>query len=341
MLVGGLLDRIALRTFASVAAFGLMLACLLMSLANNLVLLALSFYLLRLFGQGLLPHTGITTMARYFDTNRGKAISIAGSGVPLGEIVLPIIAVALIAAMGWQITWRIFAVTVPFIYVPLMWWLLKCGKANNYSIPIANISPHVSGRRKMLEDQRFWFALPALLAGPFIITGIFIHQGYIAEDKQWSQVLFASCFVIYGFVHWGSSIVGGVLVDRWTATRLYHFFLVPMLIGLFATAILSGPVAAIVLMISLGITLGTSIPVFGSLWAEVYGTERLGAIRSLVSSLGVLSSSLSPALFGIFIDSGMSANTLLGSMGLYALVASLLTIASYKHTNPVAEPTVT
>src|SRR5690606_40098761 len=68
---------------------GLTAACLVLGAVQSVALLFIGFFLVRLCGQGLLPHTAQTTMARYFDDHRGKALSISASGVPLGEVVLP------------------------------------------------------------------------------------------------------------------------------------------------------------------------------------------------------------------------------------------------------------
>ncbi|MCH8531811.1 MAG: MFS transporter [Saccharospirillum sp.] len=89
MAIGGLIDRVSVRLFATVVACGLILAALLMWQVNSLFSLVIALFLLRFCGQGLLPHTAITTMGRYFSLNRGKAISLAVNGVPLGEMILP------------------------------------------------------------------------------------------------------------------------------------------------------------------------------------------------------------------------------------------------------------
>jgi len=84
--LGGLIDKIALRTYALAVAAGLCLACVLLSMADAIPLLFIGLCLLRLFGQSLLPHTSVTTMARHFDVSRGKAISVAMIGVPSGFV---------------------------------------------------------------------------------------------------------------------------------------------------------------------------------------------------------------------------------------------------------------
>ena len=59
---GALIDRVPLKTYVILVASGLCAAALVMANVSNIWLLALGFFGLRLFGQALLPHTGITTI---------------------------------------------------------------------------------------------------------------------------------------------------------------------------------------------------------------------------------------------------------------------------------------
>lgn len=336
MAFGGMIDRWPLRRFATLAALGLTAACLTLGAAHNLVLLFIGFFLVRLCGQGLLPHTAQTTMARYFDNHRGKALSISASGVPVGEVVLPLLAVALIAAVGWRESWWILALSVPFIYLPLIYGLLHKAPINANEAPLNSPKAHHTtsqGRREMLRDYRFWLALPTVVSGPFILTGIFIHQGFIVAQKHWDPLWLASCFVVYGIVHWVSSMIAGVLVDRFTARRLLPVIILPLAGALLSLALLEGAWVALLFMTLLGINIGISSPVTGALWAEVYGTGKLGSIRSLMTSLSMIATSASPILFGLLIDDGIGVNLLFGAAGGGVILAGILVLFSYPRFN--------
>src|SRR5690606_10084137 len=125
--LGGMIDRVKLRNYALLVACGLFAAMLLMSQVQSLLLLLIAFYLLRLFGQALLPHTGITTMARAFTANRGIAVSLATSAVPFGEVILPASAVSLIALLGWQHSFLLLSFTVPLLLIPLLLFCVERG----------------------------------------------------------------------------------------------------------------------------------------------------------------------------------------------------------------------
>ena len=61
----------------------------LLSSADTLHILFLSLLGLRLFGQSMISHIAVTAMARWFSKKRGRALSIALMGHPIGEAILP------------------------------------------------------------------------------------------------------------------------------------------------------------------------------------------------------------------------------------------------------------
>ena len=334
---GGLIDKMSLRRFSMLISLGLAVGMLVMSQASGLLTLLLGFFLMRLFGQSLLPHTGMTTMSRYFDNGRGKAISVAMSGVPVGEIILPVMAVMMIALVGWQYTFMLLAAAVVVILLPTLLWLLSVSGLNinkqSVEAPAADknlvTNQRDGGRTEVLTDYRFWLALPGLLANPFMITGVFIHQNFLIESKGWDMSWLATCFIVYGAVHWLSSLVSGVVVDRVRSTILLLFPLLPLLASLLVAAFMTGAMSALLMMALLGMSAGSSPPVTGWLWPQIYGTRKLGSIRSMNMAVMVLGTSISPVLFGYFIDTGITEAGLFGACAVYIAVSLLLMMFSY------------
>ncbi|MEX1057107.1 MAG: MFS transporter, partial [Natronospirillum sp.] len=334
--LGGAIDRWPLRWFIVVVSMGLFAAALLLATTSNIVMLILAMFLLRFCGQALMPHTAMTTMARFFSNNRGKAISVANNGVPLGEMILPLTVVSLIAWVGWQHSWYWLAMSIPLVYIPLAWWLLSRARAPEKA-PAPDVNaiskdadPRNNGnRRTVLRDPRFWRALPLLLLPPFAVTGIFIQSGFIITERGWPPTLLASAFVVYGAVHWATSMWVGSLVDRLTAARLLSAIAVPFIAAFTTGALVGAPWGAWVMMTSLGAGIGIAGPITNALWAEIYGTRHLGSIRSLTTSLMVMSTAAAPVLLGAFIDLGVTLGGFFGSLLVYAVVSGLLSWRAY------------
>ena len=335
MAIGGAVDKLSIRLFVTFIALGLTIASLLMWQMNSLPGLVVALFMLRFFGQGLMPHTAMTSMGRYFSVNRGKSISIANTGVPLGEMVLPSLLVLVIALVGWQNSWLVVACLIVGLYLPTAHWLLS--RAGPSEVERLGIGKRLrpddvpdGSRRTVLKDKRFWLALPLLLAPGFIVTGIFIQQAFILTEKGWSTALFATSFIVYGGVHWLSSLATGTLVDRYSATRLLTFLGIPLFVGLVMAGTFEGNWVVFLMMTLLGTGIGMTGTIMNALWAEIYGTTHLGAIRSLITALGVMSTAASPALLGLMIDAGITASVLLWSMAAYVLVALVLARQSFR-----------
>ena len=66
----------------------------------------------------------------------------------------------------------------------------------------------------------------------------------------------------------------------------------------------------------------------GSIWAEYYGTNNLGAIRSLVIAFTVAASALGPGVTGWLIDVDIDIETQCVAMAVYLVVVSAIFISS-------------
>jgi MFS family permease len=163
-----------------------------------------------------------------------------------------------------------------------------------------------------------------VLAPAFVGTAIFFHQVYLTELRGWPLELFASAFVVMSATTAAFALLGGLLIDRFSAVRLLPLFLLPLALSCFAAAWLTAPWAIFVFMALLGISYGFSSTLEGAMWPEIYGTDHLGSIRSVVVAAMVLSSALGPGVTGYLIDIGVDYSLQLASMGAYALTVTVL-----------------
>ena len=75
-------------------------------------------------------------------------------------------------------------------------------------------------------------------------------------------------------------------------------------------------------MAGLGLSNGLTENMSNSLWAEMYGTDNLGSIRSLSVTLQVFSTAVAPALIGALIDIGIRLETQLIVLSLYVFICA-------------------
>lgn len=327
---GRLIDRLSLPLFAAGVLALLGSTCLLMGAAWDAAVLVLALFGLRLFGQGLASHSAVVAMGRYFEAQRGRALSIATLGHTLGEATLPAVVVAALALADWQMLWR-GAGLLLFALVPLALLLLKGQRARDESFRLQRAAaagtPGTVVDRTLgfaLRDRGLWLRLPALLASPFVGTGLIFHQVHLAATKGWPLGLMAGAFTAFAACSLATLLSAGPVVDRLGARRLVPLFLAPLALGCLALAAGDAPVVAGLFMGLLGVTTGASAVLLGALWAELYGVAHLGAIRAFAQSAMVFSTGLAPGLMGLLIDHGIAMETIAIGSALYCLAASTL-----------------
>ena len=309
--LGRLIDRMDLRLYTLLICLGSVLSCFVIASVNSAFMLAVAFYLLRLMGQGLMNHTAVTSMGRYFTKQRGTAIGIITFGSTLGLAVYPIIGVTLIGMYGWSGSWLIMAVITSITLIPLIFWLLKGQKVRHRNYLFTRdakkpsfISENHYSVRAMLTELRFYMIAPALLTSPFLLTGLLFHQVSLVQSKNWSMSVFASGFIGLATASFLTSLLLGPLIDKWRATNLLPFILSPLALALIVLNYFEAEFFGFIYLILLGICFGTTFTISGAIWPELYGTKNLGAIKSLIKAIMVAASAFSPWVFGLLFDAG-------------------------------------
>ncbi len=313
--IGRLIDKIDLRYFTLGSCLLLIGACFILSFSNGIISLCAALFALRLSGQGLMTHIYSTAMGRYFDKDRGKAISVAALGHPLGEALLPSIVILLISIIGWRETWLAFGVFNGLLLLPFIFWLLKGQKERHLKLTTEALFHEKSLIKswtisEVIRDVRFYAFLGAILAPAFLLTGVFFHQAHLADEKNWSMSWIATSFTAFAVSSVLTMIGSGVLIDRIGAARTLIIMPIPLVVAMAIIAYTDQLFAAPLLMIASGLCVGMVFTSGAALWPEIYGEKYLGSIRALVTALIIGASAISPAVFGLFIDKGITFNQL-------------------------------
>ena len=300
----------------------------LISSAESLLILFLSLLGLRLFGQSMISHIAVTAMARWFLKKKGRALSIALMGHPIGEALLPSIVTFFLFQFTWREIWIGVGTCIIIIFLPLVYWLgryLKLQRLDlSNSLTETKKKLNVSwNRSQVLKDLRFYQIIPGLLASPFMVTGVFFHQIHLIESKSWSMKLLASSYPFFALSVIGATFVAGWVVDRFSTVHLLRFFLLPLAFGLLLVAFTDKTYAVPIFMFLMGASTGAATIVISTLWVELYGIDFLGSIRSMCFSLVVLSTSISPALIGLLIDIGITLEIQFIIFAFYIFICSV------------------
>ena len=327
--LGKLTDKFNLTFLGLVTLGALSGFAFLLSSAETILILFLSLLGLRLFGQSMLGHIAITAMGRWFFEKRGRALSIALLGHPIGEALLPSLIIYFLLQFTWRDIWLGIGIIIIIIFLPLVYWLGKYLKSrqlcrsNDSSLKSKNILNVSWNRSQVLKDLRFYQIIPGLLASPFIVTGVFFHQIHLVETKSWSIALFAYSYPFFALSVIGITFGTGWLVDRFSTIHLLRFFLLPLAFGLLLLASTDNTYVAPVFMILMGASSGAATIIISSIWVELYGINYLGSIRAMCFSMVVLSTSISPALMGLLLDKGVTLNVQFIIFAIYIFFCSI------------------
>jgi MFS family permease len=131
-----------------------------------------------------------------------------------------------------------------------------------------------------------------------------------AEQLGWTAAIIASSFIMFAVTRILMGLFTGPLVDKFSAHTIFPFFLIPMILGFLIGGQFSATWAAFVYMGLFGATFGMAGTVKSALWTEMFGSGMIGTVRSLFSSIMVVSTAASPFLMGLWLDSGVSMPTI-------------------------------
>ena len=339
---GALIDRFDLRYFTAFVLLGLSAACLIMASTGSALMLIFSIFMLRQFGQGLSSHAGITSMARYHDADRGKAIALAAIGFAVGEASLPVLGTYLSQVWGWRDTFRLVAGAI-LASIAIALWLLK-GHDKRHAAHRADLDRKAENetrngdysRRQVLSETRFYLMLPAMIAPALIGTALFFFPAEIARAKGWSNYWITGNYWLYSMVSVAITIYSGILIDRFSARRVVPMFLLPMALALVIITLSDDKFLVWPYMMLLGMTTGIYFTGFSALWAELYGARNLGAIKSMTNAIMVFASALGPALVGSMLEWQFSFATICWLLMLMCVIATALLV--YALRQPVTRP---
>ena len=324
---GPLTDRFSPRAVGIASLLGLAVACLTMSFAPSIAVLVLALFGLRFFGQGMLSHNSATALTRWFNRFRGRALAISQFGYSTGEALLPIAVALALATYGWRSVWQIAAAALVVLFMPAIALLFR-GQATNAK-PAPAGQAHSTApddrswtRGRVMRDTLFWWVMSGLLANPAIVTLLFFHQADIVQSKGWNALFFAASFPILSVTSAIAGMVGGVLIDRYGAWKLLPFLLLPLCFSNLVLWLGSGEWTIALFFFLTGLSAGVVNNAASIVWAELYGTAHIGAIRALATAGMVFASAAGPGIAGVLIDAGIPLERQCLYYALYCALAS-------------------
>ena len=336
--IGKKIDDVNILKFASYVIIFLSASCFIFSKISSVIFLFTEIFLMRLAGQGLSSHTATTTISRYFNKNRGRALSIGWLGLSSAEFVLPVLIVFLLTFSEWRDIWISISILI-IIVLPISSYVLvknvKLDTREESDSDMGSLKEIKQWKRiEVLKDYRFYVICMTMLAMPWIATGTFVYQSFISTSKGWGPYIIAQSFMAYSIFSVITLFISGFLIDKFSSRKLLIYMNMPLLL---ATAILfyfDSSISSFIFLGLIGISNGLANVLGSSTWAEIYGVKHIGSIKALTTALMVFSTAFGTALFGILIDYGFSIEQIAVVSGTYILGSIILLYLVRNKLNP-------
>ena len=337
---GKKIDEIKIFQYSLIVVVLLSVASFNFSLINNFIYLFFAIFLMRFSGQGLMSHTASTTISRYFNKRRGKALSAIWFGLSTAEFTLPTLMIFLLTIFSWRVIWQSISLLIILALPLIIYFTIKNitfetrEQLSNDEIK-SSIKIKDWTRGEVLRDFKFYILSLNMLAMPWIATGVFIYQSFIAESKSWDIYLIPKSFMVYSITSILTLVYSGFLVDRFTSRKLIPFMNIPMLIGLSLLYIISNEYVSFLFFGLLGVSNGLANVLGSSTWAEVYGVRYIGSIKALTTAFMVLSTAFGTAIFGFLIDINFTIEQISMTCIIYTTISLVLLMMVKRSIEPI------
>jgi MFS family permease len=277
--VGILVDRIGAKKIlvGGIALLGVSLVPL--SVATNLWQIYFFYGVLTSFGLAAAsPVLATSIVGHWFTHKRGLAMSVATSGSAFGQLLIVPVATVIMLATSWQTTYRVLAVALLAVALPLSVIFLR--DAPRAAVAAGEVPSPEDGLtlRDAIAHPAFW-----ILGFGFVVCGwtmAFPNTHFLAyADDMGMSVLHAantiSATAIFSVL---GSVLLGLAADRFRRTSVLA--LTYALRGLAFLLLLLLPSGNLLYVygLVLGISWTATTPLTAAIAADRYGPKNLGFI---------------------------------------------------------------
>jgi len=334
--MGRLIDSKRIEQMVVINSVMMAFGTLVIAMSQSFITLFIGFVIVRLFGQGVFLLTASTNIARHFQKNRGKALSVMTMGFSISELIYPSITLLLLNSVGWRQTYLYFSLSNIIIVLPVLLFFAKRSGFNlkryfedEYCDEKVIEKHRDYSFREALGDPSYYLLILASCIPPLLMTGLLFHQDTIFSINSWSLAIIPLGYSVHAVFKLFGTLGVGPLVDRYGPVVFFSILIILLGLGVI-TISLSGPEFHVYLYFAIvGLALGMSGPVMNVIWPNMYGTIHLGEIKGFVSMFRNGFTALGPLPFALAIDYGVHLPSVLRDTGFVVLFMALIPFGVY------------
>ena len=226
------------------------------------------------------PVNTTAMVSRWFTRHRGAALSLATSGTPFGQLLIVPVAVFVLSQADWQSTYRLMAVLLLVVIVPLGIALLKerpatgAGTLSGESAQgRASVAPRAAFRGPV-----FWLLAFGFLVCGFTMSFASIHFMAFSHDMGMHAGSAADVISLTAIFSVGGSLLLGWLADRFDISSVLGLTYALRGISFFLLFLVPQGPLVFLYAIVLGVSWSATTPLTAALAADTYGPAHLGVI---------------------------------------------------------------
>jgi len=311
VLAGSLNDRFGPRSILTFSSISLGLGYILMSQMGAPWQLYLLYGLL--VGIGFATHDVITlsTVARWFVRRRGMMTGLVKVGTGGGQVVIPLLAAAMIARIGWRTAYLVIGILSLATLIAVAQMMRRDPRGmglqpdgdppkvplEGQPVPVPSLTLSAAAR-----TLTFW----SLCIAEFMIFGCLlttiVHIVPHARDLGLQPTTAAAVLSTIGGVSMLGRIVMGTANDRIGGKRSLILSLTLLIISLVWLQVSASAWMLFVFAVLYGFAHGALFTVMSPTVAEFFGTTSHGLIFGMVLFSGTLGGSMGPLIAGYIFD---------------------------------------
>lgn len=310
---GRFIDRYGPRRMVIIVGFGLGLACLGLSLAQDPVTLFFGLLAARFLGFGSLQMVSNYAIAQWFIRQRGRVMGLAGLSLAGSLIIFPTLGQYLIELFTWRWAWVILGGLVWAVVLPVG-WLFYRDRPELYglrpdgdaqTLAEANLQTASEENWTLAEARRtgaFWIFGAALTTLTMLLAGLVFHQVSLFEIRGLNREVAVGTFNVIALFSVAGNLGMGWLLDRYSARLMLATTLFLLAVTMVLVQVMTTPGQALLYGALQGLVTGSFRVIDSVVWAKYFGRLHLGSIRGAVMIGVVGGTALGPYPLGLSLD---------------------------------------
>lgn len=302
---GKAMDRFGSKTAVLVTGLGLAAILYSASFVTEILGLTGAYVGLRLFGQGALSLAATTVIAKNVYHRPGLALGVSGAIGAAGVSLAPVGLERLVSATDIQTAWRIEALLVLAIVIPIAIFLP--GRKKEFSPKEFTETGSIAVMRGMNLRQSqatlgFWMVTLAMVAVGLISTAMGFHLISILGEQGLTPFEAASNFLPQTAGALILSVVIGALTDRYHPRLGVIVGMAFLVLALVLLMFVDPGLTSVAFGFLIGGSQGAMRGVETVAFVRYFGRAHIGAIRGFAHAMGLISTALGPILIALGYD---------------------------------------